>query len=321
MLIPIIGTCTSPVATPAQARDLFNTLVMYNPVKPAEIVGDLAQRWEVSPDGLSYIFYLHEARWWDGQPVTAADAKFSLDRMLEPGKPRPRVGALRHYIEHTEVIDAKTVKVHTKFPMPAAFLPFLGIDYAVIYPKHVLERGVDFDDPKNIVGSGPFKLKSYRRGVSWELVKNPEYFKQGLPFLDGIQTFVMKDHHAITEAFQTEQVLMCNRNGSCGLTVKEHLDLAEAMRGKGTFYWQEPTLATGINLNPMHPPFNDPRVRRAVYLAVDRQEVIRALSLGKGTVAPPSTPTPGCPLLWRMSCSGRASASPKRRISRRPNDS
>lgn len=275
---------------PGAARDLFNTLVMYNPVKPDEIIGDLAQRWEVSPDGLSYTFYLHEARWWDGQPVTAADVKFSLDRMLEPDMPRPRVGALRHYIERTEVIDTKAVKVYTKFPAPAAFMPFLAIDYAVIYPKHVLERGVDFDVPDNIVGSGPFKLKSYQRGQGWELVKNPDYFKPGLPFVDGIKTFVMKDHHAITQAFQSEQVLMCNRNGSCGLTVQEHFDLAEAMQGKGVFYWQEPTLATGINLNPRRPPFNDPRVRRAIYLAIDRQDMIRALSLGKGTVGTPFYP-------------------------------
>jgi peptide/nickel transport system substrate-binding protein len=275
---------------PGAARDLFNALVMYNPVKPDEIIGDLAQRWEVSPDGLSYTFNLHEAQWWDGQPVTAADVKFSLDRMLEPGQPRPRVGALRHYIQATEVVDAKTVKVHTKFPAPAAFLPFLAIDYAVIYPKHVLERGVDFDDPNNIVGSGPFKFKSYQRGQSWEFVKNPNYFKKGLPFLDGVQTFVMKDHHQIIEAFQMEHVLMCNRNGSCGLPVKDHLDLEEAMQGKGIFYWQEPTLATGINLNPMKPPFDDPRVRRAVYLAIDRQEVIKALSQGRGSVGTPFYP-------------------------------
>ncbi|HSF30489.1 MAG TPA: ABC transporter substrate-binding protein [Candidatus Tectomicrobia bacterium] len=275
---------------PGAARELFNTLVMYNPVKPNEIIGDLAQRWEVSPDGMSCTFYLHQAEWWDGQPVTAADVKFSLDRMLKPDQPRPRVGALQHYIQRTAVIDVGTVRVHTKFPTPAAFLPFLAVDYAVIYPKHVLEQGVDFDDPKNIVGSGPFKLKSYQHGQSWELVKNPDYFKKGLPFLDGIQTFVMNDHHRVIEAFQTEQVLMCNRNGSCGLTVKDHLDLEAAMQGKGIFYWQEPTLATGINLNFTKPPFTDPRVRRAVYLAIDRREVIKALSLGRGTVGTPFYP-------------------------------
>jgi peptide/nickel transport system substrate-binding protein len=281
-------SCCNP--GPGAARDLFNALVMYNPANPDEIIGDLAQRWEVSADGLRYTFYLHDAQWWDGQPVTAVDVKFSLDRMLETGKPRPRVGALRRYIEHTEVMDSKTVRVHTKFPRPAALLPWLAIDYAVIYPKHVLETGVDFDDPKHLVGSGPFRFKSYQRGQSWELVKNPTYFKKGLPFLDGIQTFVIKDATRTVAAFQSEQVLACHRNGSCGMSVKDGVELEKAMQGRGVFHWQEPTLPTGINLNFTTPPLNDPRVRRAVYLAIDRQEIIQVTALGRGTMGTPFYP-------------------------------
>jgi peptide/nickel transport system substrate-binding protein len=281
-------SCCNP--GPGAARDLFNALVMYNPVKPDEIIGDLAQRWEVSPDGLSYTFHLHEATWWDGKPVTAEDVKFSLDRMLEKGKPRPRVGALRLYIERAEVVDPKTVRVHTKFATPAALLPWLAIDYAVIYPRHVLATGADFDDPKQIVGSGPFKFKSYQRGQGWELVKNPTYFKKGLPFLDGIRTFVIRDATRTIAAFQAGQVLMCSRISTCSLHVKDLLELERVMQGKGTLYWQEPTNPTGINLNFGRPPFNDPRVRRAVYLAIDRQELIRVAVLGRGTVGTPLFP-------------------------------
>jgi hypothetical protein len=89
---------------------------------------------------------LYDAQGWGDQPVPAADVQFHLNRMLETGQPRPRVGVLRRYIERTEVVEAKTVRVHTKFPRPAAMLPWLVMDYTVIYPKHVLETGVDFDD-------------------------------------------------------------------------------------------------------------------------------------------------------------------------------
>jgi peptide/nickel transport system substrate-binding protein len=281
-------SCCNP--GPGAARDLFNTLVMYNPAQPDEIIGDLAQHWDVSPDGMRYTFYLHEAQWWDGQPVTAADVQFSLHRMIEKGKPRPRVGALRLYVERTEVVDPKTVRVHTKFPTPVALLPWLAMDYAVIYPKHVLETGVDFDDPKLIVGSGPFRFKSYQRGQSWEVVKNPTYFKKGLPFLDGIQAFVIKDATRNIAAFQAGQVLMCNRISTCSLNVKDFLELERVMQGKGTLYWQGPTNPTGLNLNFTKPPFNDPRVRRAVYLAIDRQELIQVAVLGRGTVGTPFFP-------------------------------
>jgi peptide/nickel transport system substrate-binding protein len=234
---------------------------MYNPVKPDEIIGDLAQRWEVSADGMRYTFYLHEAQWWDGQPVTAADVQFSLDRMLETGQPRP-----------------------------AALPPWLAIDYAVIYPRHVLETGVDFADPKHIVGSGPFKFKSYQRGQGWEVVKNPNDFKKGLPFLAGVQVFVIRDATRTIAAFQAEHVLMCTPNSNCVYTVKNLLELARVMEGKGDFYWMDPTNPVGLMLNYTKPPFDDPRVRRAVYLAIDRQELIQVAALGKGVVGTPFFP-------------------------------
>jgi peptide/nickel transport system substrate-binding protein len=200
------------------------------------------------------------------------------------------VGALRHYIARTEVIDAHTVRIHTKFPRPAALLPWLAIDYAVIYPKHVLEKGVDFDDPKHIVGSGPFRFKSYQRGQGWEVARNPTYFKKGLPLLDGVQAFVVRDATRAIAAFQAEQVLMCTPNSNCVYGMKDLLELAKAMQGKGDFYWLEPVNPVGINLNFTRPPFDDPRVRRAVYVALDRQELIQVAALGKGVLGTPFFP-------------------------------
>src|SRR5262249_46776590 len=77
---------------------LYNQIVEFNPIKPTEITGDLAKRWEVSSDGRTYTFFLHEnVKWWDGKDLTAEDVAFSLKRMVEPGKPRPRRGLLRPY--------------------------------------------------------------------------------------------------------------------------------------------------------------------------------------------------------------------------------
>jgi hypothetical protein len=72
---------------------LYNQIVEFNPLKPTEITGDLAKRWDVSSNGLIFTFYLHEnVKWWDDKDLTAEDVVFSLKRMIEPGKPRPRVG-------------------------------------------------------------------------------------------------------------------------------------------------------------------------------------------------------------------------------------
>ena len=105
---------------------LYNQIVEFNPLKPTEITGDLAKRWEVSSNGLIYTFYLHEnVKWWDGKDLTAEDVAFSLKRMIEPGKPRPRVGLLRPYIKMVELVDRNTVKIELNFAAPA-FSPAAG---------------------------------------------------------------------------------------------------------------------------------------------------------------------------------------------------
>ena len=115
----------------------FNQLVEYNPVKTDEIIGDLAESWEVSNDGTVYTFRIHDAQWTDGKPVHAEDIVFSLDRMVEPGAIRARTGSLKQFYEQgtAEVIDERTVRVPIKFPA-ATFLLNMASDYFKMYPKH-----------------------------------------------------------------------------------------------------------------------------------------------------------------------------------------
>jgi ABC-type transport system substrate-binding protein len=94
-----------PVVGADQHRILPGQVVEFNPLKPSEITGDLAKRWDVSSNGLIYTFYLHDnVKWWDGKDLTAEDVVFSLKRMVEPGKPRPRVGLLRPYITRSSTL-------------------------------------------------------------------------------------------------------------------------------------------------------------------------------------------------------------------------
>ncbi|PON18045.1 hypothetical protein C2W62_09965 [Candidatus Entotheonella serta] len=120
---------------------MYNQVVEFNPLNPKEVIGDLAKSWEVSDDGKIYTFELHDnATWWDGQPLTAEDVAFSINRMIEPGKPRPRVGLLRPSTKKAEAVGPHTLRVHLNYSSPS-FLQFLAVDYMKIVPKHVVETG------------------------------------------------------------------------------------------------------------------------------------------------------------------------------------
>ena len=161
---------------------MYNQVAEFNPLKPDEVIGDLAKSWDVVDDGLTYIFHLHEnVKWWDGKPLTADDVVFSIQRMIAPGEPRPRVGLLRPTTKSAEAIDSHTVKVSLNYSSPS-FIKFLAVDYMKIVPKHVVEAGTDINRWQNIVGSGPFKIVKSRRGDSTTYERNPDYFKAGRPY-------------------------------------------------------------------------------------------------------------------------------------------
>jgi len=286
-------SCCNP--GPAAARDLYNNLVMFDPIDQSTLVGDLAESWEWSDDGLSLTFRIREnASWHDGTPVTSDDIAFSLDRMVQEDVSRPRVQNVKPYYENTETPDARTAKVNVQFPSPAAFLPFLAVDYMSMLPKHILEGREDvedyFDAPENIVGSGAYTFVSYDRGSRWELEKNNDYFKEGLPFADGRVTNLITDPSRLATAIETEQIMVTIR--SAGLSNPSAVTLQEnlAEQGHGDLYFSGETIIGMFQMNWTEPPFDDPKVRRAVYLALDRQELIDVALLGYGTMGTPFYP-------------------------------
>ena len=270
---------------------LYNQVLEYNPVNPTELIGDLAKSWEVSDDGLTYTFRLHEnVKWSDGQDLTADDVEFSLNRMIAEGETRPNTGRLRSYVDRVEKVDRNTVKVHLKFPS-LAFLAFLGVDFFKVMPKHVLDAGVDIDVFENAVGSGPFKFVSYTQGDVWEVAKNTDYFKEGLPYFDGMKHFIIVDKGAEIAAYKTERVLMDNN-------VCNHLDVEDIVRLKNDesftsrfdVFSKMQAAAEHVLLNTRVPPFDDERVRRAFFLALDRQEIVDGFGLGTWVVTGPMFP-------------------------------
>src|SRR5215471_15547634 len=262
----------------AAISPLYNQVVEFNPIKPDEVIGDLATRWEVQDGGLTYIFHLHDhVKWWDGKDLTAEDVAFSLNRMVEPGKPRPRVGLLKPYVKTAEVIDRNTVRVTLNYPSPA-FLQLLAVDYMKVVPKHLVEAGVDINVWENIVGSGPFKIKEVRRGEAVTLEKNPNYFKKGRPYLDSLTVITITDKGTAAAAIKAGKIQM-TLPGPLG--VDDVLKLEKDLQGKYTLYWQQVTNGQHFFPNVEHEPWKDLRIIQALRLATDRHEIQQAFGAGK----------------------------------------
>lgn len=267
---------------------MYNQLVEFNPLKPSEIIGDLAKNWEVSPDGMTYTFKLHDnVTWWDGKPLTADDVVFSLHRMVEEGKPRPRVGLLRPSLKSAEVVDPYTVRVHLKLPSPS-FLQFLAVDYMKIVPKHVVEAGVDINMWENIVGSGPFKIKQARRNDSVTFEKNAKYFKPGLPYLDGLKVVIITDQGTAAAAIKSGQITMTT--AVSGLQVDDVLKLEKDLKGKYSLYWQPANNVEHFFGNTEKAPWKDLRIIKALRRATDPQEIQKAFGSGYYAMAAPFPP-------------------------------
>jgi len=262
----------------------YNTLIQYDPLDIYKIVGDLADKWVISPDGLKYTFSLHKGiKWHDGQPFTADDVVFSLDRMRNPppGTVSPRADQLQN-ISRVEAPDPLAVVITLK-QARASFIPTIANGWLVIMPKHVIQAKGHMKN--DVVGTGPFKFVKYSRGVSVEWTKNSDYFVPGRPYLDGVKFYVIQDTETRYAAFRTRQVLMTAR-GTQGFTTSTQRTRAERELGDKIQVWVWPNLGSSILwFNTQRKPFNDVRVRRAADMVMDRQATIDILGQGTGQVS------------------------------------
>jgi len=278
------GASSTTVLLPSGPR--FNQILMYNPQAPSEITGDLAHSWEVSDDGMEFIFHLNHANWHDGEPVTADDIIFSFDRMAEEGVTRGRVTAIRDFyaVGTAEAIDEHTVRMPLSNPSPVA-LQWLAVDYYKMYPKHIVEnRSQDELNCcyENNVGSGAWKFRDWKKGDSFSFDRNDDYFKGPMPFFDGMKVFVIEDSARRLASLSTLQGMGWLVMG--GTTLKDMLQVQGDSDGKMRAYASGPGSMRGFWMHLNKPPFDDVRVRRAVYLAVDREAVRQISYDGEGMI-------------------------------------
>jgi peptide/nickel transport system substrate-binding protein len=252
---------------------VFSGLLQMDPADPTRIAPDLAERWEVSRDGLLHTFHLRSGvRWHDGQPFTAADVKATFDRLLDPAFRSPRCGTmLRPLVAGFQVVDPNTVTVRLRFATPV-FLQSLASAWCRIVAQHVLARHGDLNRPEALIGTGPFRFKRYEPGTLIEWERNPDYYRHGLPYLDGVRQFILVGTARQLAAAKAGQVMLSG--GTLPMSRVQAEELKRARPEVALYLWPLNTLSL-VHLNAARPPFSERDLRRAAFLALDRQEFFR----------------------------------------------
>jgi peptide/nickel transport system substrate-binding protein len=236
------------------------------------LVGDLAESWTVSPDATVYTFKLRpNIKFHDGSLLTSEDVKVSYDRIRNPpqGVVSVRQGLVAD-IDTIETPDARTVIVRLKSPNRALLYVFAN-PFNCIYSAAKLKENQQFP-VRNVMGTGPFKLVEHVGGSHWQGERFKDYFKPGLPYLDGFRGVFMQGA-ALMNALHGGQVMADFRS----VTTADRDRLVQAHGDKITVHESPWLNALLVTFNTQKKPFDDARVRRALSLAIDRWKASEVL--------------------------------------------
>ena len=244
----------------------YSTLLRYNLAKFPEIEGDLAKSWTVSPDKLTYTFTLNEGvKFHDGSTFTSADVKATYDRLRNP--PQGVVSNRRATFSDIDTIETpnpNTVVFKLK-AVNSSMLDHFASPWNVIYAAKDL--AADPAAPRTkINGTGPFTFVEHVKGGHVAGKRNENYFKKGLPYLDGYRGVFTLQAAAMLNALQGGQVLAEYR----GISPAERDRLVSAMGDKLRIEESSWTLNLLVAFNTEKKPFDDIRVRKALLMAIDR---------------------------------------------------
>ncbi|HYZ42048.1 MAG TPA: ABC transporter substrate-binding protein, partial [Stellaceae bacterium] len=291
----ILEEATRAAEEPAMA--VMNNLVVYDQHVAQNslqsIVPDLATKWEWSEDGKELTFPLRQGvKWHDGKPFTARDVKCTWDLLMDTGSDKLRINPRKSWYSNVAEVTTSgdyEVTFRLKRPQPA-LLALLASGWAPIYPCHVPVR----DMRSHPIGTGPFKFVAFKPNEYIKVAKNPDYWKPGRPYLDGIEYPIMREIGPRNLAFFAGKF--------------DAIPLGVSIPTLKDFKQQAPQAVCQQNvanvprtmlINPHKPPFDNPELRRAMVLALDRKAFVDIINDGVpglgATMLPPPNGVWGMP--------------------------
>ena len=277
--------------------DLFEGLVTEGP--RAYPVAGMAERWEVSDDGLVYTFYLRDARWSDGEPVTAHDFVFALRRLMDP-KTAAKYAWLQFPIKNGEAINAgkkevselgvkavndRTFRITLQNSVPY-FLGALTHYTAYPIPRHVYDRhGDNWVRPENIVSNGPYKAVEWVPGSHVRSVVNSMHHAADRLDIDEVIYYALEDNSAALKRYEAGEFDILTAFPT------DHIDRLRAERPDELFIAPFQGLYYYV-FNHNTPALKDVRVREALSMAINREIIVEKI-IGTGEIAAYSWVPPG----------------------------
>jgi peptide/nickel transport system substrate-binding protein len=279
----------STLATNRPTMGVFNNLVIFRQDEPQNtldsIVPELATSWTSSEDGTELTFPLrHGVKWHDGKPFTAADVKCTIDLLQGKAVEKLRLNPRKSWFDNVSEVSTNgdyEVTFHLKRPQPS-LLAMLATGWTPIYPCHVPPAEMR----QHPIGTGPFKFVEFKPNQSITVARNPDYWKAGRPYLDGIEYRIIKDVSTRLLSF-----IAGKEDVYFGVTMPQLKDVKQ-QAPRAICDMTIPNVSRNLIVNREAPPFDNPELRRAMSLSLDRQAFIDIIADGQGTIGGVMQPPP-----------------------------
>ncbi len=291
--VSMLEESTAAVNRPMMS--VFNNLVLYDQHvpqnSPKSIVPELATSWAWNEEGTELTLPLRQGvKWHDGKPFTAADVRCTFELLQGTAKEKLRINPRKSWFNNLSEVTTKgdhEVTFHLKQPQ-ASFLAMLATGWTPIYPCHVSPAQMRLHP----IGTGPFKFVEFKPNQSIAVARNPDYWKPGRPYLDGIEWTIIKDVSTRLLAFMAGQT-----DFYPAVTMPQLKDV-RSQRPEAVCEMYSANVSRNMIVNRSAPPFDNPNLRRAMSLSIDRKAFNDIINQGQGEIGAVMQPPPDG--LWGM---------------------